>query len=448
MRGSIYKRGRTWTIVYDEGADPVTGKRRQRSRSGFRTKAAAQDALNESLSALNSGSYVTPHRQTVAAFLDEWLETRRSQLRPSTWATYRRYCDTHIVPRIGSVRLADLDAGHLTAMYADMLATGRRPVRHGRPAEVAETAVSLKADGLTWAQVSDRLKSRFPDEGPFTRHSVAALARRYQRATEPVEQSTGVSPRTVTQAATILKRALKDAVRWGRLVRNPADAVDSPRRQLRPELQVWDAETLSKFLGHAHADGDRLTPLWEFMASTGVRRGEALGLRWSDIDLDAGVAAIVRTLVTVGHTPTVSEPKTAAGRRPVRLDAHTVTVLRTHRRRQLEQRALLGLGQAPVDSLVFCDHAGEALHPDRVSREFQRRCARWGLPRIPLHGLRHTWATLAMRSGVHPRVVQERLGHSNIAITLGTYSHVAPVMHEDAAELVAGLFRRPSSSSM
>lgn len=443
MRGSIFKRGKTWTIVYDEGVDPQTGKRRQRSRSGFRTKAAAQEVLNESLSALSSGAYVTPHRQTVAEFLDEWLETRRSQLRASTWATYRRYCHTHLVPRIGSVRLVDLDAGHISAMYADMLSTGRRPVRHGRPTEVAETAVSLKAAGLTWSQVADRLGARFPDEGPFTRHSAAALARRHQEATEPIEQSNGLSARTVTQAATILKRALKDAVRWGRLVRNPADAVDPPRRQLRPELAVWDAETLSEFLSRAEAEGDRLAALWEFMASTGVRRGEALGLRWCDVDLDAGVAAIVRTLVTVAHTPTVSEPKTAAGRRPVRLDAHTVSVLRTHRRHQLAERALLGLGRPPADATVFAGPDGEALHPDRVSREFQRRCERWGLPRLPLHGLRHTWATLAMRNGVHPRVVQERLGHSSIAVTLGTYSHVAPVMHEEAAELVAGLFRRP-----
>jgi integrase len=243
---------------------------------------------------------------------------------------------------------------------------------------------------MTWAQVSDRLNSRFPDEGPFTRHSAAAIARRCQEATEPAEQSEGLSPSTVTQAAAILKRALRDAVRWERLVRNPADAVDSPRRQLRPELPVWDAETLSEFLAQAQADDDRLAPLWEFMASTGVRRGEALGLRWSDVDLDAGVAAIVRTLVTVGHTPTVSEPKTAAGRRPVRLDAHTVTVLWAHRHHQLEERALVGLGRPPADALVFCDAHGEALHPDRVSREFQRRCDRWGLPRLPVHGLRHT----------------------------------------------------------
>ena len=442
MRGSTYKRGKTWTVVYDEGTDPVTGKRRQRSRSGFRTKADAENELNEALSALRSGTYVAPHRQTVAEFLDEWLETRRSQLRPSTWATYRRYCDTHIVPRIGSVRLADLDPGHLTRMYADMTSSGRRPLRHGRPIEVVETAISLKAQGCTWEQVAERLSERFPDEGPFSRHSAAGIVRRHSEALAPADHADGLSARTVTQAATIVKRSLKDAVRWGRLARNPADAVDAPRRQLRPELQVWEAETLSAFLHHAEINGDQLASLWEFMASTGVRRGEALGLRWCDLDLDAGVAAIVRTWVTVGHVPTVSEPKTAAGRRPVRLDTHTVSLLRSHRREQLTQRSLLGLGKPPSDGVVFCDQRGLPLHPDRVSREFLRRCVSWDMPVIPLHGLRHTWATLAMRNGVHPRVVQERLGHSNIAVTLGTYSHVAPVMHEEAAELVAGLMRR------
>ena len=116
-------------------------------------------------------------------------------------------------------------------------------------------------------------------------------------------------------------------------------------------------------------------------------------------------------------------------------------MLRRHRKRQNEERLQLGAGWEP-SGLVFCAVDGRPLHPDRASREFLRRVKRWGLPRIPLHGLRHTSATLAMRAGVHPRVVQERLGHSTIAVTLQTYSHVAPVMHEEAAELVAGMFRR------
>ena len=116
-------------------------------------------------------------------------------------------------------------------------------------------------------------------------------------------------------------------------------------------------------------------------------------------------------------------------------------MLRRHRKRQNEERLQLGAGWEP-SGLVFCAVDGRPLHPDRASRELLRRVERWGLPRIPLHGLRHTSATLAMRAGVHPRVVQERLGHSTIAVTLQTYSHVAPVMQEEAAELVAGMFRR------
>jgi integrase len=170
-----------------------------------------------------------------------------------------------------------------------------------------------------------------------------------------------------------------------------------------------------------------------------MRRGEALGLRWCDVDLDAAALSITRTLVTVGHVPMVFEPKTAAGRRSVHLDAATIARLRAHRRASLEVRAGLGLGHLSGEDPVFSDTNGVVLHPDRVSAELVRQARRWGFAHLPLHGLRHTWASVAMRQGVHPRVVQERLGHSNIAVTLDTYSHVAPVMHQQAAETVAAL---------
>lgn len=440
MMGSVKKRGSRWEARWRGEVDPTTGRRRNMSQS-FRTKGEAESFLSDTMSAINAGTYVAPRRQTVGEFLEEWLGARKDQLRPSTWASYDRVLRVHVLPHIGKVKLTDLDPGHLSKLYADLLTSGRRPVRQGRPAEVAEAAEQLKDDGATWQQVADVLTEQYPDLGPFSRHAVAAIVRRHQEDRTTAERGDGLSPRTVGQVHTIVKRALKDAVRWGRLARNPADAVDPPRRSVRPELPTWTADTLGEFLGRSEDDDDRLWPLWTFLATTGVRRGEALGLRWSDVDLSTGVATIVRTLVTVDHVPTVSEPKTAAGRRPVKLDADTVAVLRRHKVRQNEERLELGSGWSD-HGLVFCTVDGRPLHPDRVSREFQRRTARWGLPVIPLHGLRHTWATLAMRAGVHPRVVQERLGHSTIAVTLGTYSHVAPTMHDEAAELVAGLFRR------
>jgi integrase len=145
----------------------------------------------------------------------------------------------------------------------------------------------------------------------------------------------------------------------------------------------------------------------------------------------------VQTIIQVRSKVMIGEPKTARGRRPIALDAGTVAVLREHRKRSLEQRLLVGPDFVD-EGLVFHHPDGSCLRPDAVSATFVRRVSRAGLPSLTLKGLRHTWATLALERGVHPRVVQERL-HSTIAITLGIYSHVAPTLHDEAAELIGGL---------
>jgi integrase len=136
----------------------------------------------------------------------------------------------------------------------------------------------------------------------------------------------------------------------------------------------------------------------------------------------------------------IGTPKTAKGRRTVTLDSGTVAALREHRKRQAAERLLMGAGWTDLD-LVFCHPDGTMVHPERFSRGFLETVARIGLPRIRLHDLRHGWATMALQAGIHPKVVQERLGHANISITLDTYSHVTAGLHEDAAEQVAALFR-------
>jgi integrase len=220
---------------------------------------------------------------------------------------------------------------------------------------------------------------------------------------------------------------LRDAVRWGRIARNPADMSDPPTTSTRtPQVKAWTAATLRTFLEATR--GDELWPLWLVMATTGLRRGEALGLRWCDIDFDTGRARVTQTVTAIGWQIHHGQPKTAAGRRPVALDPATVVVL-----------ADLRAGGRDRDGLVFCGDDGEALHPERVYQACRRAVTRHRLPPIALHGLRHTWATIALEQGVHPRVVQERLGHSNIAITLQIYSHVMPTMHDDAAVTVAAL---------
>jgi integrase len=169
-----------------------------------------------------------------------------------------------------------------------------------------------------------------------------------------------------------------------------------------------------------------------------MRRGEALGIRWRDVDLDRGRLSVVQTITQTRSKVVVGEPKTANGRRSIALDDATLGVLRDHRKTILEERMLVGPDFAD-EGLVFHHPDGACLRPDAVSAQFLRRVEKHGLPRLTLHGLRHTWATLALEQGIHPRVVQERLGHSTIAITLGIYSHVSPTLHDEAANQVASL---------
>lgn len=186
--------------------------------------------------------------------------------------------------------------------------------------------------------------------------------------------------------------------------------------------------------------------MWAFLASTGCRRGEALGLRWSDLDLDGKHATLVQSVQKVAGQVIVGEVKTAASRRRIALDDATVDMLRAQRKRQAAQRLLVGPAWADGD-LVFAGPTGEPMYPETVTRTFHTTVRRLGLPPITLHGLRHTWASLALAAGIHAKVVQERLGHANVGMPLNIYSHVAPVMHDDAAEQVAAMVRNAAESA-
>jgi integrase len=187
-----------------------------------------------------------------------------------------------------------------------------------------------------------------------------------------------------------------------------------------------------------HIRGDPLYAAWLLFATTGVRRGEVAGLRWPDVDLKAGRVSPRRPRVVVNYEVVVSEPKTSKGRRSLALDPTTVAALRERRARQLEQR--LAVGPRWQDSgLVFTWPDGRSIHPERFSRWFEQHAREAGLPRIRLHDVRHSYATAALAAGVPAKVVSERLGHANIAITMDTYSHVLPGLDAQAADTVAQL---------
>ena len=216
------------------------------------------------------------------------------------------------------------------------------------------------------------------------------------------------------------------------------DAADPPRKKGdgTREMRTWTKEQLKAFLD-AMKD-ERLSPLWHTIAMTGMRRGEAIGLRWSDVDLDGGRLAVRRALIPSGREVIVSEPKTVKGRRVIAIDPGTVEVLKAQAARQLDEQK--DWDEAWVETgLVFTLENGAALDPESVSRYFRLAVKMSMLPQIRLHDLRHTHATLALQAGIHPKVVSERLGHATISITLDTYSHAIPAMQEEAAALIAGL---------
>ena len=243
-----------------------------------------------------------------------------------------------------------------------------------------------------------------------------------------------LNPKTVRGIHVVLRKALADAERLGLVVRNSAAAAKPPVPP-KYEHTTWTAEQLAQFLDSI--EGERLAAAFVLLATTGMRRGEALGLRWGDVDLAAGRLSIVQTITTVRDKMVMSPPKTARSRRSVSLDPVTVAALREHRRRQNEERLRAGEAWFGIGDLVFTNEVGEPVHPSALSRLFVSSVRRSRLPMIRLHDLRHTYATVALAAGVHPKIVSERLGHATIAVTLDLYSHVTPAIDADAAALVA-----------
>lgn len=245
----------------------------------------------------------------------------------------------------------------------------------------------------------------------------------------------GLSPSTVALYHGVLHHALDQAVKRRLIPHNPANAVDAPRPN-PPEMQTWTAEQARAFLV-ATAD-DELAALYSLAMHTGMRRGELLGLKWGDIDLARGTLAVRRTLSRGPDGMAFGEPKTTAGKRSIALPASCVTALRSRRAAQAGRRLQLGPAWQDGD-YVFDREQRTVLHPNSAGRAFQRHIARLGLPRIRFHDLRHTAATLMLANGEHPKIVQERLGHSDISMTLNRYSHVSMDMQREAADRLAAL---------
>jgi integrase len=245
-------------------------------------------------------------------------------------------------------------------------------------------------------------------------------------------QAAGDSPRLRHLTHAVLHRAFKQAVRQNLIPRNPCDAV-SPPRVARATMKALNADEAGRLL--SAAAGDRLEALFVLALATGMRQGELFGLMWPDLDLDAATLSVQRQLEEINGQHALTEPKSARGRRRIDLPAVAVRAMWEHKARML--------AEGHLDGPVFCDSRGGFLRKSNFIRQvFKPLLTRAELPDIRFHDLRHTAATLLLAQGVHPKIVQERLGHAQISLTLDTYSHVLPSMGQEAAAKLDGVLAR------
>jgi integrase len=379
MKDGIAKRGSTWSYVV-RVREPATGSRRARWVGGFATEQDAKAARDVARVDARKGATVSPAKLTVGEYLADWQETWRTQVRPTTMASYAMHCRVYIAPRIGGQRLQDLTPSMVSNLYADLQSEAGLS-----PATVRRVAATLHK-ALTVA-VRRKLIS-------------------YNPAAAGVVDLPKVDP--------------------------DADGAD--------ELRVWTAAELAKFL--EHVCGDRLFPIWRLAAWTGMRRGELAGLIWRDVDLDTGVVRVQRARVIVSSADVrESKPKTRKGRRNVDLDVVTLAALKAWQARQQAERDDWP-GEWPDHDLVFTLQDGTALNPAHLSRAFVRHvraanAQKAKLPTIRFHDLRHTHASLMLAAGVPVKVVSERLGHATPGFTLNVYQHLIPGQQRDHLQRVA-----------
>jgi integrase len=377
MKGHIRERSPGHWAIVLDVRDPETGKRKRKWHSFHGTKREAQTECSRLVTESAQGSYVEPSKTTLSMFLDRWLEQIEANVAPRTLERYREIAKKNLVPLLGQIALTKLRPDQISAAYAKALKSGRR-------------------DGAG-----------------------------------------GLSPRTVHHMHRILKQALSIAVRWRMLTRNPVDSVDPPKVERRKMTALDVTETVRLL---AHFRGTRMFTPVLLAVMCGLRRGEITALRWGSVDLDRKQLSVVESAEQTARGIRLKETKSGRDR-TVALPAIVVDELRRARIAQAEE--LLKVAVRLTDQThVVAQIDGQLLQPNSLTHEFVRLSGKASdLPRIRFHDLRHTHATHLLASGVHPKVAQERLGHSSIGITLDLYSHVLPGMQEDAAAKVDAAIR-------
>ncbi len=387
MKGHL-KRGRvegTWYLRV-ELARGANGARRQRREVVRGTKAEAERRLRDLLQEVETGGYADGSRMTVGQLGSKWLEAARHRVGAKTFQRYESIVKLYITPALGSLRAEGMRPANVEAALAGWISGGRNDRERGQ-----------------------------------------------------------LAPRTVKHIVDTLRTICRWGVRMSILRRNPVDAVEPPKVE-RGEMRALDPSGVGELLSAAR--GSDLEQPIAVAVGTGLRRGELLGLRWGDVDLDAARLTVRRSVETVDGVTRTKPPKTARSARSIALPPFVVDVLRRRHAEQLERRLLLGLGRNDGDGWVFTRADETPWEPGAFSLAFARLVKRAKLRHIRFHDLRHSFGTLAIESGVDLKTVSAALGHSTIAMTANTYVHAIEALHRDAATRIDTLLGRAVSDAI
>ena len=364
------------SLVYDITIDlarkPNGDRNQERHTCGTMKEARAWETMRKA--EVLAGKAVARPKLTFGAYIDQWFEDVSSlKHEESTRRQYRFVADKRVLPALGKIGLADLTTPHLQRWIAGL---ARTPSRRG---------------------------------GTLSR-------------------------RSVDESRAFVHMVLETATRQRMLAHNPADALEMPRIERAPRKQAWTDEEAARFL--TVAQQDPYEPIWTLALLTGMRRGELLGLRWQDIDWDAGVARVLQTRTKAGSDPTTKGPKNRTSRRRIPLSPDALSVLTAHRARQhlhIEESANAYHDQ----DLICCNWFGDFWYPDTVTHRFKQLVALAGVRAVNLHYTRHTFASLALARGASLAAVSEVLGHSNKRTTIRMYQSVEPEQHSAVVDTVA-----------
>ena len=363
---SVYKRNKTWT-AHAKWTDRQ-GKPQQKTKGGFPTKKAAEKAEREILSRVDSGRQIGGSSPTLAEYLTEiWLPKHHQlmNLKASTYESYKMQILVYINPNIGHLRTDEIRTQQLESFYIQLQNSGRRKNRK---------------------------------DGTKT-----------------------LSGKTVRDIASVIHKALKDAVRLSLIAFNPSDSALKPK-VLPSDVDFMTPLNLIKYV--ASIQGHRYGPVLQLVALTGMRRGELLGLSWKDVDFNTGKINIHRTRIRAGNQTIFDSPKSKKSKRIIEIDLHTMQRLQAWKIAQTKERLALGETWSDTENLVVTDPTGSAPSMSAFDRMFKKTLRDADLLAMKFHSLRHSYVIAALRNGGALKAVSERVGHADSSITQRIYNHV------------------------